>query len=823
MDTLNSRSKINNLTNVDFGKLVNEKNELVIKIFNSVKLHEWNKVKNIIETSSIDLNIKDTNGTYLLEYVVMFNQIELVELLLDRGVRIDIVDDSSRSFLYNVIKFSHIQILVKVLEKNKNSIGKSILEIKDNNGNIPLFYSIKFYNTECVNILIKYTNNFYIKNNDGDNALHLSIKSQNFELFKLILDNFNDFKSRNNFGESYLHLIVKYKCYDMLKHLINNYHSDTNFIQMLNFVDHKYNFSILHYISVGLDYESLNIISKSNLVGLIDGNIQDNSGNIFYHYFINNVSQIHKPTATNIENIVNMNEIFKKINFNINLYNVDGNTPAHLFFSLITYFSSNKLNVLINWIGEKADMNIQNFEGESVFYLIVKNNYWKQIYNILITKKLDIFVMAENDNIVFDYIENTDYSYFLKMITHSYLYQLSNLSASKKWLDYWDNRCKKIVKLSELNETEYDLLKNLGISGDKISKDQNICFNIVEKKLNRLIQIFIQNKKTDYLEFTSYPITHKFKKLMLSYPNVIISSFSGSTIDVLCGLIYLTKKFSNPNKNNIISSMIFIENKENIIDCKSLGSSHFVDKLANNNDSNNKVCEISGFEILWTNKNIYFPSSNTENIETILKKIVKTNTHNDKFNWFVIPIGIELENYSHANYLIIDMNKMEIERFEPHGSKPPIGLNYDANMLDFVLENYFNEFDLGFQYVKPDEFLPNIGFQMKEINELKSDYIGDPNGFCALWCIWWCDLRLSNPDIPREKLVKYVNRELINGKYSYKKLIRDYSWYITDIRDKLFLKANTNINEWINDTIQDKNLELLNNAIRDEIINIVQS
>ena len=42
------------------------------------------------------------------------------------------------------------------------------------------------------------------------------------------------------------------------------------------------------------------------------------------------------------------------------------------------------------------------------------------------------------------------------------------------------------------------------------------------------------------------------------------------------------------------------------------------------------------------------------------------------------------------------------------------------------------------------------------LDELKSDYIGDPNGFCALWCIWWTDIRLSNPNIPREKLVKML-------------------------------------------------------------------
>ena len=835
---MNKNNVINNISDVNFTKIIDDRNNILTNIFANVKSQNWKNVVKIIKSIDDnndfgieDLNIKDASGTYLLEYAIMFNQTELIDLLLKKDVRIDILDDNSRSILYNVIKFSHTDILVKILEKNKNSIGKSVLEIKDNMGNIPLFYSIKFFNIDCAKIILEYTNNFYIKNIEGDNALHLSIKSQNFLLFKLILEKFTDFKSRNNVGESYLHLIIKYKCYDMFEYMIKKCNTDTNFVQMLNFVDYRYNFTILHYICIGIDYESLAILLKANLLKFIDGDIQDKSGNIFYHYFINNITQIQKLTPDLINNIIGMNEIFKQINFNINLYNIDGNTPAHLFFSSINFFSSSKLNVIINWIGEQCDMNLQNFEGESVFYIIVKNNYWKQISNVLVTKKLDIFVITENSSNIFDYIEKADYVEFIHMVTQSYINQLTNSSTSKKWLDYWDNRCKKIVKLGELNETELELVKNLGINYDenRLSQDHNICFDIIEKKLTNAVESFISTSKSQNIsdrtdrtdKSSSFPMTHKFKKLIMAYPNVAISTFSGSTIDVLSGLIYLSDKFNNNTSDNnykyLVSSIKLLVDKINIIECKSATQSYFNRQI----NKNNKVCEINGFEILWINKNIHFPTNQNVSIGIILKQMIKLNKENHQNlnhqTWFIIPIGIELGSNSHANYLIANIAKMEVERFEPHGSKPPVGLDYDADTLDFILEGFFDEFDL--KYVRPQDYMANIGFQMKEISEQKGDYIGDPNGFCALWCIWWADLRLSNPEIPREKLFRYVTKELINGKYSYKKLIRDYSSYVINIRDKMFLKANTNINEWINDTIPDKNLELLDNAIRDEIKN----
>lgn len=811
----NKIENLGNIKEIDFNKLIDDNNKVIMLIFECVKNHDWLKLKKIIKDVDIDLNIKDNTNTYLLEYAIIFNQLDIINLLLDKKVRIDITDDNSRSILYNIIKFSYTDILVLLLEKDKTSIGKSILEIKDIDENIPLFYAIKFFNIECVKIILSYTNNFYIKNLEGDNGLHIAIKSQNFELFKLLSKNYNDVKSRNNQGESYLHLIIKHKCYKMLDFFVKENYNKPEFLRVLNFVEYKYNFSILHYISIGLDLISLDILSKYGVINLLDGNIQDNSGNIPYHYFINNIISLGKITLEMSNNISGINEYFKKINFNINLYNIDGNTPSHIFFKNINFFYENKFNFLITWIAEKSSMNIQNFEGFSVFFIVIKNNFWKQIKNILIKKKLDIFIISSDNETIFDYIEKSDYNEFLDIIIQSYLNQLSDKKTASGWIDYWDNRCKKIVKFEELNETEIELIKSLSIqitTDKKNDKQNNICYQIIKNKLDKSIKTFIETK--DIFNLSSFPISYKFTKLIATYPTVIVSTFSGSTIDVLSGLIYLTEKFNKSKQNYLMTTIEIIKNKPNVIKCKNLTKNHF----KKNMEKTNKVCEIDGFEILWINKNIFFPSNKSNSIDTILKSICSSKS--EEYNWFCIPIGIEIAKYSHANYLIIDIKNKQIERFEPHGAFPPIGLNYEPIMLDNILSQFFTDLDLGFEYLKPSDYLPKIGFQVKEINELKSDYIGDPNGFCALWCIWWADLRMSNPDIARNKLVKIVTRELINGKYSYKKLIRDYSWYIINIRDKLFVKSNTNINEWINDKLTDNNIELLNNVIIDEINNI---
>jgi hypothetical protein len=230
---------------------------------------------------------------------------------------------------------------------------------------------------------------------------------------------------------------------------------------------------------------------------------------------------------------------------------------------------------------------------------------------------------------------------------------------------------------------------------------------------------------------------------------------------------------------------------------------------------------MTGFEILWKNYQLFIPSSKSNDLIRELTYIKM----NKKNRFFIIPIGIELNtneySYGHANILLFDFEIMQVERFEPHGSDAPHGLDYDANLLDNLLENKINSFKLGFQYMSPSSFLPKIGFQIKEIYELKSDYIGDPNGFCAVWCFWWCDIRIKNPDINRKKIVELLSKEIINEDFSYKKLIRNYSNYITEIRDKVLIKTGVNINDWINDTINTEQQKLLEENYKNEIKKII--
>ena len=165
---------------------------------------------------------------------------------------------------------------------------------------------------------------------------------------------------------------------------------------------------------------------------------------------------------------------------------------------------------------------------------------------------------------------------------------------------------------------------------------------------------------------------------------------------------------------------------------------------------------------------IFFPTNFEETINNILK--------NKGIKYIVMSLAIELNSGSHANILIWDIAKKEVSRFEPHGASSPVEFNYNENLLDDLLRNRITCFDNKINYIKPKDYLPEIGFQKFEMQENETcTRIGDPNGFCAVWCVWWIDMRLKYNDIEQEKLVKKLMNRIREEGLSFKNLIRNYS------------------------------------------------
>jgi ankyrin repeat protein len=731
------------------------------KLFILIKNNEWEEFKNYIKSydniDNIDLNLRDDTQEYLLYYAILYNKLDIVKLLIDNGAKIDILDSEERSLLYLSIKYAYDKITEYLLEKNKEFIGINILDIKDKQKKIPLHYAIQKKNINMINKLLEYNSNVNSYDINGYNSLHLAVFTRDINIVKNIIKYISNINAKTTSGETALHLSINLRLTNISELLIDN---NIN----INIQDYTHEFSVIHYVATINQIDLLQILIKKN----ININCQDVFGNTALHYaFIE-------------ENYNIATELIKLDNLNYNLWNINAKLPFHIF--LENYDESN-IGLFEKMI-EKTNLNIKDYNGNSCLFYIINLDLWKKYKNILITKKIDLFSKNKQGIMLFDLIKDKDKDEFIELCVNSYLNRLK--TKPDLFQSEWENICSR----------EFD--KPIKMKTKTINnKDELIteCNKIIKKNLLENIAKIKSGEKMCNIH--SYPVIKNKICIDINEGEPLsMCTFTGNTLDVLLGLLYLL------NKHRSSCSTIttdFIENKDIYDFYKSIG-------ILMNSRS-----EFLNFEIVWINFKLYL-------VEHFFEQIKECIQGGAKF--IILPLGIELKEGSHANYIIYDVENKLVERFEPHGSTTPPGLNYNPELLDKILYARFKEFDENITYLKPSEYLPKISFQLLDILENKKKKIGDPGGFCALWAIWYVDMRLTyselSPKILVDKLIKYIKE---NNIY-VKNMIRNYATNIIKDRDEILNFGNIDINDWLNDDYNESNIDKIIDKIKEKIINI---
>lgn len=726
--------------------------EVVKQLYDMIKNDKWNEfVKTVEKNEDIDVNIRDNSNNYMINYAIIKNKIDAVKILLKRGAKMDIFDQDGRTILYIPIKYGYDETIKTMIDFNKDSIGISLIDVKDRRNNIPLHYAINFRNLNAIKMLLNNGSDLTIYDNEGYTSLHLAVLTKQNDICEEILKHNPplDFKTRN--GETALHIACNFQLYKIVDMLIKK---GAN----VNIQDNDHHFTPLHYtVNLG-NFE----IFKRLIEAGASLNYQDFMGNTPIHYVI---------VEENYRLLKYMLESKTKMVINVNLYNIDNKLPIHLLIEKNNH-DSRDLSDLI----EASNLNFPDNNGNTPLTLLVMLDKWKHYTNMLSKKKLDIFYTNKQNRRPIDYVLKDDFDKFIDLTVTSYLYILRNTPTI--WKEDWENLCTKEMFKSKLTKEELIILQK---TKNNNNNDIDICGNIVK---NKILQIYKEGSKCNY---TSYPSKKNKKCVQLeTTDNVEFCTFTGITLDILIGLIYLLNKHKNSCAP--VSSQ-FIENKELCAYYKSVGI-----------DTTTK-CEFLNFEIVWVQFKLYFSSDFASNFQKC--------SINQNIRFIIIPLGIEIREGNHANYLIYDKQLKELERFEPYGSDSPYKFDYNSILLDSLLENKFKELDQNITYIKPSDYMPKIGFQYFDVLESKTKKIGDPRGFCAMWAIWYTDYRITYEDIDRKKLVKQLMDQMKRKNLSYKNTIRNYSNRIISIRDKLFEKVGITINDWLNDQYTSEQIELV--------------
>lgn len=160
------------------------------------------------------------------------------------------------------------------------------------------------------------------------------------------------------------------------------------------------------------------------------------------------------------------------------------------------------------------------------------------------------------------------------------------------------------------------------------------------------------------------------------------------------------------------------------------------------------------------------------NVNDFDKKTIHEIIHRPNFFKYVKSNFPQFLSY-HQNCIIIDNINNTIERFEPHGSSS----NYEMKIIDTSLKKeLYKQIGKNFTYISPIDFCPRNGFQVLEQDEQLNTQL-DFQGYCYMWTIFYMEMRMSRPNIPRNELIQKTLKYFEQNQIKLKNYIYDYIFY----------------------------------------------
>jgi len=166
-----------------------------------------------------------------------------------------------------------------------------------------------------------------------------------------------------------------------------------------------------------------------------------------------------------------------------------------------------------------------------------------------------------------------------------------------------------------------------------------------------------------------------------------------------------------------------------------------------------------------------------------LNEFVDKSMSNEKIRLIVFLIWIKNTKeggQSHANAIIIDKKARTLERYEPNA--PHFSKNLGNNeRLDKAVCAYFSKYKFA-DCVYAVNTCPMSLHKMEWI-ELDLN-IKTHGGNCGLWTMWYMNLRMTYPNVPRDELFKYAIQE-IKKIGSFKHFINGFHvWLLRNVKSK---------------------------------------
>ena len=149
--------------------------------------------------------------------------------------------------------------------------------------------------------------------------------------------------------------------------------------------------------------------------------------------------------------------------------------------------------------------------------------------------------------------------------------------------------------------------------------------------------------------------------------------------------------------------------------------------------------------------------------------------NNKRFLVGLIYLLNRLEHSAHENSYIYDIEKQELELFEPNGAvSATIKNRFKTTRFYKAFLDYFKQNNIPIKrFYKPIDYCIRgpQRYDFYSVNKI----IDPPGGYCAAWSVYYLDARLSNPNIPRDTLIRFMENAFRDDSAVF---INSYTHYV---------------------------------------------
>ena len=179
-----------------------------------------NHPKDTFDTTE-HIHKESNNGQITLHTAARYDNLEIVEYLIENGANIEAKDDYGNTPLHTAANYGSTLEIVEYLIENGADI-----EANNNDGNTPLHHAAENGNLEIVEYLIENGTNIEAKGDYSYTPLHLAARygkpEIDLKIVEYLIENGADIEAENKAGDTPLHLAAGYGNLEIVKYLIEN-------------------------------------------------------------------------------------------------------------------------------------------------------------------------------------------------------------------------------------------------------------------------------------------------------------------------------------------------------------------------------------------------------------------------------------------------------------------------------------------------------------------------------------------------------------------------------------------------------------------------